>query len=231
MANEPKPFPFPQQPEVSSFKMVAVMGSVGLIASILLVVTFQLTGPRIEANRRAYLESAVLTVLPGATRFQAFRPTEENALVLVEEGEKPALQFYAGYDGDDALIGIAIEAQGQGYADVVRILYGYNPSCACVVGLKVLESKETPGLGDKISRDPAFLSNFEALEVKMSADGLQIEQEVELVKSGAKTGPWQIEAITGATISSRAVTDIIRASTEALLPLIQQNLATLEAGS
>ena len=55
-----------------------------------------------------------------------------------------------------------LTAAAQGYADVVRVLYGYDPACACIVGMTVLESKETPGLGDKIDTDPDFLLNFKS---------------------------------------------------------------------
>lgn len=233
MANEPTSFPFPPPEEPSSVKMIAVMGSVGLIASILLVATFQLTSPQIARNKQAQLEAAVLEVLPGATYFKPFSPTDAGGLAAVAEGDTPDLTFYVGYDSlnANALVGVAIEAQGQGYADVIRILYGYDPACECVVGMKVLESKETPGLGDKIGLDPAFLSNFEALDVTLGPDGETLVNEVILVKQGAKTETWQIEAITGATISSQAITDIIWTSTQALLPLIQNNLSTLQEGS
>ena len=231
MAETPTSDPFAPQPQPSSIKMVMVMGSVGLIASVLLVATFQLTSPRIEANRRAFLEKAVLEVLPGASSFKTFHPTEGGGLAVLAEGEDDNIKLYAGYDTTtQALIGVAIEAQGQGYADVVRILYGYNPECECVIGMKLLESKETPGLGDKIGKEPAFLSNFEALDVKLRPDQTGLENEVVLVKNGTKTEAWQIEAITGATISSQAVTNIIQSSGTALLPMIQQNLTTLNEG-
>ena len=46
-----------------------------------------------------------------------------------------------------------------GYQDVIRILlYGYSPEHQAIVGMRVLESRETPGLGDKIEKDPAFLA-------------------------------------------------------------------------
>ena len=233
MADTPTSFPFPPPEEPNSVKMIAVMGSVGLIASVLLVATFQFTSPQIARNKQAQLEAAVLEVLPGATYFKPFSPTDAGGLVAVAEGDEPDLTFYVGYDSLNAntLVGVAIEAQGQGYADVVRILYGYDPACECVVGMKVLESKETPGLGDKIGKDPAFLTNFEALDVKLGPDGETLINEVVLVKQGTKTETWQIEAITGATISSQTITDIIWSSTQVLLPLIQKNLSTLQEGS
>jgi electron transport complex protein RnfG len=55
-----------------------------------------------------------------------------------------------------------------------------------------------------------------------------MEHPIELVKHGEKTDPWQVEAITGATISSRAVTSILRESTAAAVPVIADNMDVLE---
>jgi electron transport complex protein RnfG len=94
--------------------------------------------------------------------------------------------------------------------------------------MKVLESHETPGLGTKIDTDAAFRANFEALEVKVDASGNGITNPVELVKHGKKTQGWEIEAITGATISSRAITSILATSTAQTVPVIMKNMAALE---
>lgn len=59
-----------------------------------------------------------------------------------------------------------------------------------------IPAKETPGLGDKIIKDKNFVANFKALSV---------EPEIEAAKTGKKTKPNQVETITGATISSKAV--------------------------
>lgn len=209
-------------PRGGSFRMVAVMGSVGLIASAILVTTFQVTTPYIEANRRAYLESAILDVIPGAVRFESFEIQDD---AVVRAGEPRGL--YAGFDSTGALAGLAVEAQGQGYQDVIRLLYGYAPRCECVIGMKVLESKETPGLGDKIEKDADFRSNFDALQVRTDEDNRELLQSIEMVKAGGKTNPWEIEAITGATVSSRAVTRIIGESAAEVVPLLRQNLSTL----
>ncbi len=197
--------------------MVVVMGSVGLIASVILVATYQVTAPYIEENRRAYLESAILDVLPGAATFASFE-IRDGAAVRVE-GSAP---LYAGYDSTGTLIGIAVEARGQGYQDVIRILYGYKTGCECIVGMKVLESKETPGLGDKIEKDPRFLANFDSLDVRIDRPGGQLLHTIVLVKSGAKTDAWQVEAITGATVSSQAIADIIGSSAAALVPILKE---------
>ena len=91
-------------------------------------------------------------------------------------------------------------AAGPGFQDTIALLYGYRPGEKIVVGMEVLESRETPGLGDKIYKDAAFVGAFSALSV---------EPEIVAVKKGTKSQPNEIDAITGATISSKAVVRII----------------------
>ncbi len=203
--------------------MVAVMGSVGLIASIILVVTFQVTTPYIEANRRAYLEQAILDVIPGAESFVSFE-MQGGAIIRSEEPKG----LYAGFDSTGRLAGVAVEASGQGYQEIIRLLYGYAPACECVVGMKVLESKETPGLGDKIEKDQRFLANFDALDVRTDSNGGGLLNPIELAKSGAKSNAWEIEAITGATVSSKAITSIIGGSAAEVVPIIQSQIEQLK---
>jgi electron transport complex protein RnfG len=213
----------------SSLRMILTMGGIGLAAGILIVMTFQLTFPVIKRNKAVALERAIFDVVPGAETKAAFKLAGDE-LVLLEGEDETATKFYACYDGDRQLVGVAMEASGQGFQDILRVLYGYSPQCGCVVGLKVLESKETPGLGDKIETDPDFRANFEALDAALNAEKTEISNPIVLVKEGKKTDAWQVEAITGATISSRAIASILRESTAVTVPLIAKNLAVLERG-
>ena len=99
-----------------------------------------------------------------------------------------------------------------------------------LVGMRGLESKETPGLGDKIMTDEAFLKNFEKLDMKLSADGASLAHAVIAVKQGGKTDPWQVDGITGATISSNAIANILNESASFWLPRIRENLDAFEGG-
>lgn len=204
-----------------SGKMILVMGGVGLIASVLLVGTFRVTSPYIEENRRIFLENAIYDVVPGAA---SMIPLTVDGDVVETAVDIKSASLFAGFDETGRLAGLAIEASGQGYQDVVSILFGYAPDCRCVVGMRVLDSKETPGLGDKIEKDPAFLENFEALDVTLSADRMRLANEIEMVKPGSKTERWQIEAITGATVSSRAVTRMIARQAAEMIPVVERNL-------
>lgn len=212
-------------------RMVLVMGLVGLIASVILVSTFRITAPYIEANRAAALEQAVFDVLDGAVSRSVFEVTADGALEEVAEPSRGSRPLYAGYDSTGALVGVAFEGSGQGFQDVLSILIGYKPDCQCVIGMKVLESKETPGLGDKIEKDPAFRSNLSELDVRLAEDQNGLAHPVEFVKKGQKADAWQVEGITGATISSRAVVRIIDASAAELIPIIEKNLDVFKNGS
>jgi electron transport complex protein RnfG len=108
------------------------------------------------------------------------------------------------------------------------LIYGYSPEQEQIIGMEVLESKETPGLGDKIMKDEDFLANFEALDARLAEDGSSLQHPIATVKAGQKEQPWQIDGITGATISSEAVGDILRSSTEYMLPVLNEHVEQLK---
>ncbi len=220
------------QSPASSTKMLRAMVGIGVMCALLIVMTFELTLPRIERLRAEALEKAIYKVLPGTVHTAPFRMDQNGGMVALEEGEDAESVVYAGYNEKEELIGVAVEAAGQGYADIIRILYGYDPAAQKIIGFHVLESKETPGLGDKIEKDQRFLDNFNALDVALTADG-KPKNAVIAVKQGAKKNPWEIDGITGATISSRAIGNIIEASSKTTLPVIyknHENIAQMKQG-
>ena len=213
-------------PEPGSLRMVLTMGGIGLLCGVLIVGVFQLTFPIIKQNKAEALDRAILQVVPGADTKSVFKLDGERLVPSSIDDESP-LKYYACYEGG-RLAGVAVEAAGQGFQDIIRVLYGYSPETRAVIGLKVLESKETPGLGTKIETDPDWRTNFDALSVEVAEDGRTIANPIVLVKPGEKTDPWQIEAISGATISSRAIATLLRKSTEVTVPVIMQNVDVLE---
>ena len=190
------------------FPMYRALVGVGMMCGLLIAVVYSGTLPIIERNKAEALEKAVFAVLPGAAR----RETIE-----LDGGE-----VHAGFDADGELVGVAIEASSMGYADLVTLLYGYSPDDETIIGIRVLTSKETPGLGDKIEKDETFLDNFVALDASLDASGTSVANRIVTVKSGTKTEPWQIDGITGATITSNAVGEALGKSTERWLPLVKE---------
>ncbi len=198
--------------------MYRALVGVGLLCGVLIVSVYELTRPIIERNRAEALERAILDVLPGARSSATFRLTGEGGFERLHEADGDARLAHAGYDADGRLVGVALEAASMGYQDTIRVLYGYSFEEQAVVGFRVLESRETPGLGDRVETDPAFLANFERLDVSLSADGSRVMHPIEAVKSGEKESPWQVDGITGATITSVAIAQALRRSTSWWMP-------------
>lgn len=214
----------------STWHMYRAMVGVGACCGLLIVATYQLTLPIIEQNKAEELKAAIFDVLPDATTSTAFRLEESGAFVAVDGDNQEGRRVYAGYDGDGNLAGVAVEAQGMGYQDVIRLIYGYAPGKQAIVGIRVLESKETPGLGDKIETDRDFLENFVRLDVSLADDGSELAHPIVPVKHGEKSNPWEVDGITGATISSKAIANILNASAQRWVPRIQDGLQDLEEG-
>ena len=213
-----------QAPAASTWHMYRSMVGVGLMCGLLIVSVFEATQPVIARNKAEALQRAIFRVLPEARSSATFRFDAAGRFETLEGKTEGEQLVYAGYDAERRLTGIAVEAQGMGYQDVIRLIYGYSFAEEAIVGIRVLESRETPGLGDKIETDAGFLANFERLVVALTDDRSGIAHPIEFVKHGMKEQPWQIDGITGATISSNAIADILGRSTAYWIPRIQPSL-------
>jgi electron transport complex protein RnfG len=209
-------------------KMITTMVLVSTICGVLIVGAFESTQAPIAENKRITLERAVFKVLPGAAKVNEYVATPAGVQPLTGAMPEGGVKFYVAYDQAGALKGIAAEASGKGYADSVRVLYGYDVKCQCIIGIGVVSMRETPGIGDKILTDAAFLKNFEALDVSVNAEMTALANAVKTVKHGTKTNPWQIDAIAGATVTSKAVGRGINESAQKLMPLLVPHIAELK---
>jgi electron transport complex protein RnfG len=170
----------------------------GALAAALVAIAWQMTAPTIAAKRLAAKEALVREVIPRATAVRGLR--WDGSLVAAVPAEA---ELWAGYDAADHLLGVAFESSAMGYQDQVRVLVAYSPSGQALLGLRVLESRETPGLGDRVGKDEAFLSAWVDRVVTFDAGGTP--RGFDLAGREAATELWQIDGISGATISSRAV--------------------------
>lgn len=197
--------------ESSPQRLVATLGLASFLSGLIIVAAYQITRPPILAYQAQELRAAVFRVLPGITRLERLGYQDGRLLPKAGEGADDTTIF-AGYDAAGTLAGYAIPAAGPGFQDTIRLLYGYRPGPRRVVGMEILESRETPGLGDKIYKDAAFVANFQDLAV---------EPAIQAVKKGRKGAPHEIDAITGATISSKAVVRIINQANRTWLPRLE----------
>ncbi|CRI67410.1 Electron transport complex protein RnfG [Thiocapsa sp. KS1] len=217
------------QPEAAatpSWAMLRTLGGIATISGLLVVLADQLTAPMIAEKQRILTERLVFQLVPNAAAKRDFMITAEGRLEAAGEGVTGD-PVYATYRADGRLEALTITGEGSGYAGPVRVMFAYDPDCACIVGSKVLKSNETPGFGDKLGTDPDFLKNFEALDTTLDADGRALANPIVTVKHGTKTAPWQIDAISGATISSRAMGKAANAAAQRAVPIIQRELANL----
>lgn len=188
-----------------AWKLVSTLGAAAVVAGFAIVLVYQWAHPKIVAHRAERLRSAVQTVLGGPESYRPMFVLDGELVDSLPAGadSADAHTVYAGFDGG-RLVGFAVPGEKPGYQDVVRLIFGYDPGEDLVLGMKVLESKETPGLGAKITSDSSFIGEFEGVEPPLVG-----------VKEGGD-GPSEVDMITGATISSEVVIEIINGKLRAL---------------
>jgi len=226
MSEETPSIPAPVMP--SSGRLITALAGIAMISGILVAMTFQFTAPIIKKNQQEALERAIFQVLPEATTAENFRLAHDELTPLTPEQFAEA-NVFAGFDADHQLVGVAMEGSARGYQDVVRILYAYVPDQQGIIGFTVLQSSETPGIGDKVESDAPFLANFNPLDARLNAAGDALANDIITVKNGRKVNPWEIDAISGATITSAAVGDALNSSAQAMLPTLMANQDLLVA--
>ena len=180
----------------------ATLTLVALIAAGSLAWINEITKPKIFAQQEKALKSALIIVLPGAS--------QKNIVPVNDENGNPA--YYVGYKSQDRseIIGYAFPVASQGYSSVIRTLAGMD-STGSIMAIKVLFQQETPGLGTRVEEyregesEPWWQQQFKGLQAT----------ELSVDKDGGK-----IASITGATITSRAITDAIAAEAQRILTLL-----------
>jgi electron transport complex protein RnfG len=214
-----------QQPVTSAWSMYRAIVGIGVLCALLIVTVYQSTASRIRNNQDRFLARAVAEVLPAAQSTVEVALGDDGRL---EKAKGPqALPVFLGYSAGGELVGAVVTAQGMGYQDNVRVLYAYSLDLDAIVGFKVLDSKETPGLGDKVEKEPHFLANFERLDATLAAAGDRLLNPIVTVKQGEKEEPWQIDGITGATITSEAIGTILNESANTWAPILERDAAAV----
>jgi electron transport complex protein RnfG len=198
----------------------AIVG-IGALCALLIVTVYETTADRIRQNQERYLANAVADVLPEAQSTIAVALTGEGGLESTLK--VTPLPVFLGYGTEDELVGAVVTAEGMGYQDIIRVLYAYSFDNDAIVGFKVLDSKETPGLGDKIEKEPHFLANFERLDATLTPDGDGLLHPIVTVKQGKKLEAWQLDGITGATITSETIGKILNKSANIWVPVLKKN--------
>lgn len=189
------------------FKMILVLSILSLVSGGVLAFLNSNYKESIEINELDFVKGPALkSIFTGSSN----NPLEDR--FKMTDGETERSFFVGKYNGNPQAV--AFETIENGFADKIGVMIGINVETDNIVNLAVTTSKETKGLGGKAKDDPDFAAQFKDLPIldgfKVSSDG------------------GQINAISGATITSRAV---CKAATDAgvkykeLKPKLQEKLS------
>lgn len=163
------------------------------VAAAALSMVYDATKDKIAAQQEKAQNDARKAVLPQAVEFREDQAVLEQAKA---SGSFPDVQdIYSGYDALGSLVGYAVTVAPYGYSSNIVTLVGVTADGA-LQGATVVQQSETPGLGAKV-KEAKFIGQFGA----DAGRGYTTESTLKVNKDGG-----DIQAITGATISSRAAT-------------------------
>jgi len=175
-------------------KMIIVLTVISGLSGAILASWDSITKPKIEYNELQALKAAILEVLPSYDYY------EEKAI-----NEKTV--YIGKIDNNTQPVGIAFKVNGSGFQGNISIMVGVDPSFTSIIGIKVLGQIETPGLGTKIVIDPSNKTN--PFWFPEQFGGVVLFPQIDVVKNTALQNPNEVQAISGATITSKAVVRII----------------------
>lgn len=187
-------------------KMVVVLTVLASVAGGVLAAVNQGTASQIEAQQLLFVKGpAINKLLEGASN----NPIDDR--FKMTDGDVERSIFVGKFDGKPQKI--AFEEFGKGYGGDVGVMVAFDIESDKVAGAAVTVHSETPGLGANAKEKPDLVSQFK---------GLPVTESVKVTKDGG-----QINAISGATITSRAVSKAVDTAMNAyqqMKPQLQQEI-------
>ncbi len=187
-------------------RMITVLTVLCAFAGGLLAAIRQGTMERIENQQLQFVKGpAIMQILKGCSN----DPIKDR--FKIADGKVERSFFVGKFDGKPKAV--ALETAAKGFGGDVGVMVGIDVDTGKIVGVAVTTHSETPGMGARAKTDPGFVEQFK---------GKSSQQTIRVTKDGG-----QINALSGATITSRAV---CLATTEAgrifkrLKPEIQKDL-------
>ena len=196
--------------ETPSYKLIATLTITCLVAAATLGAVYMVTKEPIAEQKRLELLRALKTTLP---EYDNDPPATARDLTLtLENGESVDITFYYARMGAD-VVGVAFVVIGQGFQSFIHVMLGVTVDSE-ISGIEVLEHAETPGLGALIELE-SFKTQFKG---KSMDNSKLVAGNMAVVNDGG-----DIQAITGATISPRAIVQAVSAG----LDLFEEHRGTI----
>lgn len=165
---------------------------IAVLAAAALGYTNRITSQPIEDQRELAKQETMALVLPDAAQFEE--------IAVPAEWQDRIVSASVGTDAQGNPVGYAVAAQQKGYGGPVNVMVGLD-TAGVLTGASILEHNETPGLGAEAAK-PAFIDQYKDKTAPLT-----------VVKNG-NPGESEIQAVTGATITSRAVTGAANSAAE-----------------
>lgn len=181
--------------EESGFKVIIVLVLIAMFSAMLLAYVSKVTEGPIAENKKAETKRAIKIVLKGLENITY----PDNPAQM--EIDKSPVKYFKAVDNDSAVVGYALIVKGpNGFTNDFDMMVGLD-SVGQIIDTYVLDHKETPGLGDGMLKEP-FKAQFRGKTLQNT--------KWNVTKDGG-----DIDALTAATITSRAFTDGVKRALEA----------------
>ena len=174
----------------SIWRLVIVLTCISLLAALALTGVYALTKGPIELGQKEKKEKALQAVLPD------YEGTVRDTVIVDADNEEIPVHLAIGKDGE--LCGAGVETYTKkAFAGRFDLMVGFDAD-GSIINTEVIDASETPGLGDKINKDKSnFAKQFNG-------------QDPATYKLSVKKDGGDVDAITAATISSRAYCDAVQ---------------------
>lgn len=181
-------------------KSGVTLAAIGAVCAALVAITYSLTSERIAANEQAWLEKSLEPALAGLT-FEG--SVSESMLVIRTPHDLPGpddVIIYRVYADEHPVAALFTVTARDGYAGAIRVLIGIEYD-GTITGIRILEHRETPGLGDKIvSSRSDWVYQF---------DGRSLG-DPRLEEWAIKRDGGEFDQLTGASVTPRAVIKVAK---------------------
>lgn len=184
----------------SVWSSASILAILAAICTMLVALTYQSTREQIAANEQAFLEQSLKPVIDG---IDYEGQLSDSMLVIDPPHELPGnapVTVYRLYADDQPIAALFVVTPRDGYSGPIKILVGIDAR-GILNKARILEHRETPGLGDKIDSSKSdWMDSFN--KTSLSAPDLALWA---ISEDGG-----EFDALTGASITSRAVVNAIR---------------------
>ena len=166
------------------------------LSALLLALGNYITSPLIAENGRINTEKSMQTVFADAASFEK-----------TDYAAKSVVEAYIAKDSANETIGACVITEQNGYGGAVKVLTGVDKD-GKITGVEILSHSETPGLGAEATK-PEFKVQFEGKTKNIGV-------------SRGKASGNEIDALSGATITSKAVTNAVNLAVDSAEQLLSQ---------